>query len=303
MQDPRRFLPSISLLSAFEATARTGSVTQAAKELNLTQGAVSRQIKVLEQQLEADLFQRTRQTLILTLAGEAYVREVRAALRRISNASLALRGNPQGGSLNLAILPTFGTRWLTPRLPQFFDQNPSIKINLITRSSPFEFEHESIDAAIHYGTDDWQGVQAAHLCDEVLLPVCSPALSERCAFTQPRDVRDAPLLHMTSRPDAWEQWFAANGASEDTTHGMLFDQLTTLCEAAMAGLGVALLPEFLFRAELASGRLLKALDRPMAAQASYYLVWPIERASHPPLVAFRRWISQAIQQSVDAADP
>ena len=299
MQTPRRFLPSIALLSAFEATARTGSVTLAAKELNLTQSAVSRQIKTLEQQLEVELFLRNRQTLVLTLAGDAYVRDVREALRRISSASLSLRGNPSGGTLNLATLPTFGTRWLTPRLPLFFDANPDTKINLVSRPVPFDFRDEPIDAAIHYGNDDWHGVEMEFLRSEIVVPVCSRVLNELHAFHRPEDLRTAPLLHMTSRPDAWELWLSANDAPADTTHGMLFDNLATVCEAAIAGLGVALLPEFLFGDELLSGRLVRALNRPMLSQAGYYLVWPMERASHPPLMAFREWLREQFSNSAD----
>jgi LysR family glycine cleavage system transcriptional activator len=290
MQSPRRFLPSISLLAAFEATARTGSVTAAARELNLTQSGVSRQIKALEERLEVELFLRSRQTLKLTLGGDAYVREIREALRKISTASLNLRANPAGGSLNLAILPTFGARWLTPRLPKFLAANPGIKINLMTRLSPFDFRLESIDAAIHYGDEDWSGAEMAHLRSEIVVPVCSSALKRQYRFRKPEDLRSAPLLHMTSRPDAWEQWLSANGAFYEAVHGMLFDQFSALSEAAVAGLGVALLPRFLFEDELAAGKLVLALDRPMQSRSSYYLAWPTDRASHPPLVAFRDWI-------------
>src|SRR6478609_3312214 len=138
MLTSRRFLPSTALLSAFEAVSRTGSVTAAAKELDLTQSAVSRQIKTLEEQLGVELFIRERQTVRLTLAGDGYAREIREALRRISSASLNLRANPYGGTLNLAILPTFGTRWLAPRLGRFLSQNPGVTINLVTRLSPFD---------------------------------------------------------------------------------------------------------------------------------------------------------------------
>ena len=156
VQGPRRFLPSLPLLSAFEAAARTGSITAAAKELSLTQGAVSRQVKALEEQLEVELFHRERQTIRLTVGGDAYAREIRDALRKISNASLNLRANPFGGTLTLAILPTFGTRWLAPRLPKFITGNPGITINLVTRLSQFDFRLEPVDAAIHFGRPEWQ---------------------------------------------------------------------------------------------------------------------------------------------------
>ena len=151
MRSSRRFLPSLSLLSAFEAAARIGSITAAARELSLTQSAVSRQVKELEEQLKVELFHRERQTIRLTVGGEAYAREIRDALRKISSASMNLRANPMGGTLTLSILPTFGTRWLAPRLPKFLSCNPGVTINLVTRLSYFDFRSEPIDAAIHFG--------------------------------------------------------------------------------------------------------------------------------------------------------
>jgi LysR family glycine cleavage system transcriptional activator len=128
MAIPRRFLPSMSLLYAFEGAAGAESFTAAAAELNLTQSAVSRQIRALEDMLGCTLFLRERQTVKLTAAGEAYAGEIREALQHIATATLGLRANPSGGSLNLAILPTFGTRWLAPRLPSFLAENPGITI-------------------------------------------------------------------------------------------------------------------------------------------------------------------------------
>ncbi|MBB4008761.1 LysR family transcriptional regulator [Allorhizobium taibaishanense] len=290
MQSPRRFLPSLQLLSAFEAAARTGSVTAAARELSLTQSAVSRQIKALEEQLGVELFHRERQTIRLTAGGNIYAREIRDALRMISTASLTLKANPFGGTLNLAILPTFGTRWLAPRLPGFLNQHPGITINLVTKLSYFDFRLEPVDAAIHFGLADWQGAEMSLLRSETVVPACSPGLRDTYRFESAHDVRDAPLLHLTTRPDAWERWLRANGAEADQVRGMLFDQFATAAQAAMAGLGVALLPEFLIQEELASGRLVKAIDRPMQSAEAYYLVWPNERGSHPPLQAFRDWI-------------
>jgi LysR family glycine cleavage system transcriptional activator len=290
MQSPRRFLPSLSLLSAFEAAARLGSITAAARELALTQSAVSRQIIALEEQLEVVLFHRERQTIKLTVAGEVYAREIRDALRRISNASLNLRANPFGGTLTLAILPTFGTRWLAPRLPGFLAQHPGITINLLTRLTRFDFEREQVDAAIHFGKEDWPGAEMALLRGETVVPACSPDMRSRLAFVEPADLHKAPLLHLTSRPDAWERWFMVNGVAPQPVHGMLFDQFATAAQAAMSGLGVALLPEFLIEDEIADGKLVPALDLPMHSAESYYLVWPNQRAHHPPLAVFREWI-------------
>ncbi|GGF43732.1 LysR family transcriptional regulator [Aliidongia dinghuensis] len=290
MQTPRRFLPSLSLLSAFEAASRTGSITAAARELALTQSAVSRQIKALEDQLEVELFHRERQTIRLTAAGDIYAREIRDALRKISTASLNLRANPFGGTLNLAILPTFGTRWLAPRLPKFLARNPGITINLVTRLTQFDFRLEAVDAAIHFGPAEWPGGALALLRSETVVPACSPDLRDRFRFETAADIRMAPLLHLTSRPDAWERWLAAHDVPAHAVHGMLFDQFATAAQAAIAGLGVALLPEFLVEEELRSGQLVRALDLPMTSAEAYYLAWPHDRANHPPLIAFREWL-------------
>ena len=290
MLTPRRFLPPTSHLQAFEAAARTGSITTAARELALTQSAVSRQIKALEELLEVELFHRERQTIRLTPGGEAYAREVRDALKKISTASLNLRANPFGGTLNLAVLPTFGARWLAPRLPAFLEQHPGTTVNMITRLSQFDFRQDAMDAAIRHGTGDWPGTQTRLLREEYVVPACSPALLERYRFEAPADIRKAPLLHITTRPDAWEQWLRLHNAPAEQVQGMLFDQFGTVAQVARAGLGVALLPTFLIEEELRTGQLVRALDLPMKNAEAYYLAWPEDRADHPPLVAFRDWI-------------
>jgi len=298
MLPPRRFLPSFSLLSAFEAAARTGSVTAAANELGLTQSAVSRQISALEKQLGVALFLRERQTIRLTLAGDAYAREVREALRRISNASLNLRANPAGGTLNLAILPFFGTRWLTPRIGKFLDQHPGMVVNLITRLEPFDFRFDTLDAAIHFGQARWPGAALSFLMDEQTVPACSPEFKARHLLQVPADLLHAPLLHLSTRPDAWELWLRQNNVPFETVHGMLFDQFTTMVEAARSGLGAALLPRFLIERELEEGQLVLAADAEPMPTGQYYLAYLPDRASYPPLAAFRDWIAREIRSDM-----
>ncbi len=290
MRAPRRFLPSLPLLAAFEAAARTGSVTRAAEELSLTQSAVSRQIRALEDQVGVALFHRAKQTIRLTAGGAAYAREVREALAKISAASLTLRANPMGGTLTLATLPTFGARWLLPRLPSFLAAWPGITVNLITRSEPFDFTGSGMDAALHFGTADWPGAHMLPLMGESVIPVCSPDLRAHTGFATAADLRRAPLLHLTSRPDAWEVWLRHHGVDATQVQGMLLDQFTALASAAQAGLGIALLPEFLFVAELAEGRLVPAIQLPLRSEGAYHLCWPPDRADHPPLIAFRDWL-------------
>lgn len=294
MLPPRRFLPSLSLLSAFEAAARTGSVTAAALELGLTQSAVSRQIAALEKQIGVALFLRERQTIRLTIAGDTYAREVREALRRISSASLNLRANPAGGTLNLAILPFFGSRWLAPRLPRFITAYPGMTVNLITRLEPFEFRFDTLDAAIHFGEARWPGAVLTFLMQEEVVPVGSPELIRRLEISSPEILLQAPLLHLNTRPDAWETWLRARNVVFEALHGMLFDQFLTMVEAAAAGLGIALLPKFLIARELQAGQLVPAVNHGELRSGNYFLACPPERASYPPLAAFREWMLSEI---------
>lgn len=285
----------MSLLCAFEAAARHQSFTAAAAELHLTQSAVSRQIRALEDRLGAELFVRERQTVRLTAAGQAYAQEIRGSLMRIANATLSFRTNPQGGQLNLAILPTFGTRWLAPRLPQFFSAQPGITINLTTRLSQFDFQLEAVDAAIHFGQPHWPGAELEFLMSETVVPACSPQMWQQHQFAQPQDLMKAPLLHLTSRPDAWRRWFEHQGCRVSETPGMLLDQFATAAQAATAGVGIALLPKFLITRELANGDLVHALPGypEMESAERYYLAWPSNRTDYPPLQVFRDWLKEA----------
>ena len=295
MLPPRRFLPSFSLLAAFEAAARTGSVTAAANELGLTQSAVSRQIAALEKQLGVPLFRRERQTIRLTLAGDGYAREIREALRRISNASLNLRAHPLGGTINLAVLPLFGARWLAPRLGQFLAQNPGIAVNLISRLEPFDFRFDSIDAAIHFGEGQWPGAELTFLMNEQTVAVCSNDFRQRFGLERPSDLLNAPLLHLNSRPDAWENWFTKEGVIFGNLHGMLFDQFMTIMEAAASGMGAALLPAFLIAPELESKRLVRVVDVAEQDTGNYYLANPVEREGYPPFATFKAWLAEEAQ--------
>lgn len=288
----RRFLPPVHVLCAFESAARHQSFTAAAAELSLTQSAVSRQVRALEEQVGSELFVRERQTVRLTTAGEAYAEEVRAVLRRLAAATLGFRANPQGGTLNLAILPTFGTRWLAPRLPAFMAMHPGVTLNLTTRLAPFDFQSDQVDAAIHFGQPDWPRARLDFLMQETVVPACSRALMKTHRFSKPQHLLKAPLLHLESRPDAWRRWFSAMGVAAGGVPGMVVDQFAVATQAAIAGLGVALLPRFLIDSELTRGDLVVPIDLPMESEEKYYLASPATRDNYPPLQAFRRWIRQ-----------
>lgn len=281
----RRFLPSTAALQAFEAAARHNSATLAAAELSLTQGAVSRQIKALEDQLGVSLMQRQGRGLVLTRAGATYAAEVRAILAHLSKATVALRTNPDGGTLNLAILPAFGMHWLAPRLPEFGRAHPEVTVNLSTRLAPFDFATHPFDAAIHFGREDWHGAHHMALAPETVLAVCAPSL-------QARPIPDQTLLHLETRPRGWARWLTAQGLEPPTDPGMQFDQFSTMAQAAVHGMGVALLPTFVAEPYLSAGTLVLAAPDRQDSIGAYYLVWPKTKAETGALTLFRDWIAK-----------
>ncbi len=289
---PRRFLPSVSLLFAFEAVLKTGSTAAAARELNLTQSTVSRLLQNLEQQLGRPLFERYRQKLTPTQAALAYGKDITRALDLIQRASMEFTTNPGGGTLSLAILPAFGTRWLAPRLGTFLTAHPGITVNLATRLKRFNFTAESFDAAIHFGADDWRDAGHMKLFDERLTACIAPEVLASHPIRQIEDVSEFPLLQLETRPSAWKIWFEAQSASAPAAKGMLFDQFATMTQAAISGLGIALLPDYLADVEVSAGRLMPVLKRSVAGSGAYWLVWPASRADYPPLEAFRSWLKR-----------
>ncbi|WP_103333039.1 LysR family transcriptional regulator [Pseudotabrizicola formosa] len=293
MIGPRRLLPSMPSLLALEAVDRLGTASAAAAELSLTQGAVSRALQGLEGQLGVALFIRERQRLRLTPAAQDYVRHVRVHLTALSQASLRLRANPGGGGLSLAILPAFGVQWLAPRLPDFARRHAGVTVNLSTRLRPFDFATEGFDAAIHFGRADWPGAEHLLLFDEEVMPVCaSSVVAEPVAAVEA--LLALPLLQLESRPGAWGRYLAQQGVPGQRPVGMVFDQFATMTQAAIHGMGVALLPLFLIGDALQTGALVPAWTARGHGLGSYYLVWPRDVPPRPPLIAFRDWIAGQI---------
>ncbi|WP_439397480.1 LysR family transcriptional regulator [Bradyrhizobium sp. PMVTL-01] len=294
MLAPRRLIPSVSLLLAFEGVARTGTIAATAEELSLTQSAVSKQIQALEEQLGVPLFVREKKRLKLTYAGSEYAGEIRDALNRIAQASVSLKATPGAGTLKLAILPTFGMRWLAPRLGAFAALHPEVTVHLATRIQSFDFATDKFDAAIHFGEANWPGADHMKLMTETVVPVCSPDFRRERAVRDAHDLLRQPLLHLQSRPHAWENWFEVNGVSAPDLTGMVFDQFGAMAQAAIHGVGLALMPEFLIASEIREGRLVRATSVPIKSIGAYYLVWPKFKAQHPPTVKFRDWLSSLV---------
>lgn len=293
MKLSRRLIPDIATLQAFECAARHGSFTQAAHELNLTQSAVSRQIKDLESQLGVLLFERIRQRILLSDAGQKFLPEVRRLLNQTEDTMLRAMASAQStSSFSVATLPTFGTRWLMPRLPDFIAHHPGIALNVASRSGVFDFEEHPFDLAIHYGQPVWAHATCTYLCSEIIVPVASPAFLQNRQPDQPHQLEDEPLLHLATRPKMWAQWFESCGVEAKSAYrGHRFDQFSMVIGAALAGLGYALLPLYLIEQELQDGRLRMLFDQPMRTENDYYLVVPEGKMENPLTQTFCQWIA------------
>lgn len=285
-------LPSLAALRTFEAAARHLSFTKAAAELNLTQSAVSRHIRGMEDYLGVLLFERVKQRLLLTDAGRSYVEEIRSSLARMQDATINLVAHQgKGGMLTVATPPAFCVKWLIPRLQDFNKTRPDILINLVTHAKPFNFEIEKVEAAIHYGSDDWPGVLADPLIGEDLVVVCSPSYLARHHIRSPQDLSNLTLLQSTRRPDTWREWLEAKSAdSVNAFAGLRFDAFYLITQAAVAGLGVALLPRLLVADELDNGLLALAIDEQFTSRNAYCLVYPEAKRADQRLQAFRGWL-------------
>jgi LysR family glycine cleavage system transcriptional activator len=285
-------MPDLTTLQSFESAARHGSFTRAAVELNLTQSAVSRQIKELESQLGVLLFERVRQRAILSDAGKRLLPEARRLLHQTEEMMMrAAAGADATATLSVATLPTFGSRWLTPRLPAFLSANPGAILDISSRSEPFDFEQESFDLAIHYGQPIWARATCTFLCGEVVVPVASPRLLRAMPAFEPVELAGKPLLHLATRPRLWPKWFETSGIDAAPSYrGNRFDQLSMIIEASVAAMGFALLPLYLIEEELDSGVLQIVFDRPMPTENSYYVVTPDGKREHALGLSFTDWL-------------
>ena len=292
----RRRIPGLELLAAFETAARHQSFTRAAEELSLTQSAVCRQIAALEDYLGVRLFNRIKKRVTLSEAGQLYAKQVRESLKRIEHDTLSLMAHRgSGGVVELAVIPTFATRWLIPRLVSFHEENPSITLDLTTRAEPFMFTDTPFDAAIHFGDPIWPGAIIEYLFGEEIVPVCSPSLLKGRVQITPDELSRLPLLHQSARPDAWREWFDVAGLSHvNAMGGARYELFSMLVQAAKVGLGVTLVPRFFVVNEVQSGKLVIPCPQVLRSQRGYYLVYPENKVGSPSLQVFRRWLlSQA----------
>lgn len=286
-------LPSLSGLRAFEAAARHLSVTLAAGELNVTPGAVSLQIRELEQSLGVQLFERRPRQIRLTENGEGYFKAMRSAFRMMREATDELLARAKSPTtLAISCTPTFAAQWLVPRLPKFEERLPGADIRISASNRLVDFARDGVDIAIRHGFGRYEGLVSERLLDDDLMPVIAPALKEKIPLDAPADLAGHVLIHDVHRQD-WRLWLEAMGVSGiDVQRGPVFTDSNGAIEAAKAGDGVALARLSLVAREVQERRLIAPFPRGVATGLAYYIVYPPGALDRPAVAALRQWLTE-----------
>jgi LysR family glycine cleavage system transcriptional activator len=289
-------LPSLNGLKAFECAARHMSFTRAAAELNVTQTAVSHQIRRLEDELGVRLFLRLKERLELTGPGQAYLHGVSLAFAQLRFSTEQLRAGADAPALTLSTLASFASKWLLPRLGAFREAHPGIDIRVGASTDLVDFAAGGADAAIRYGSGDWPGLRCDRLMDDEIFPVCSPALlAGRDPLTQPGGLARHTLLQVGGMTgDDWPLWLAAAGLPADlagrSCERLDFDLALLAVQAAVDGLGVCIGRRAYVEDDLRAGRLVAPFATRVATGRGFYLVSPPERADSGAVTALRDWL-------------
>ncbi|MEO1014700.1 MAG: transcriptional regulator GcvA [Pseudomonadota bacterium] len=301
-------MPPLNALRAFEAAARHLSFTKAAEELRVTPGAVSQQIKTLEEFIDARVFRRTRRALFLTDNAQNALPALREAFDKLDEASRALAAPGDAKRLNVSVAPSIAAKWLVPRLDHFQERHPEFEVWVSADMNLVDFAADDVDLAIRYGPGGYDGLVSELLMEETILAVCSPRLlSADAPLTTPQDLARFTLLHDGS-PDkddsapTWPMWLKAAGVGNvDGTRGPKFNQSSLVIEAAVAGRGVALAKSALALADLEAGRLVAPFDRTTPSRFAYYVVHPASKARVKAVQALKAWLAAEAADTVDSA--
>jgi len=296
MEQLRRKLPPTNALVVFEAAARLLNFTHAAKELSVTQAAVSRQIALLEDNLGVALFRRLHRSLELTREGEQLRRAVTMGLEHIANAAVDIRRARKPGEVTLSTSVSFASYWLIERLAKFRALHPDVELRLVASAPVRDLASAGIDIAVRYGRGDWPGATAEHLFDNEVWPVCSPAYLGGRALKEPRDLLHETLLHLDQYDRnwvTWPAWFEAFGVSGETTKpGDTYDHYLMLIQAALRGQGVALCGGRLAEDFVARGTLVRPLPHALGSERSFYLIYPRDVPLSRGARMVRDWLTE-----------
>ena len=290
-----RRLPPLNSLKSFEAAGRLLSFTAAANELNVTQAAVSHQIKVIEDYLGVSLFDRYPRRLALTEQGKALLPEVIEAFDLVSNAVASINREQFSNALSVRLAPSFAAKWLSPRLKYFWLQYPEIDLRLYHTHSAVDFEREEIDIAVTYGKGKWPGVVSDKLLSLDFSPVCSPSfMTNDKPLTDLGNLRYYALLHDADY-ECWDDWLKLAGVNDiNAKRGTVIDDTNVLIQAAIDGQGIALGSSTFVEDLLESGRLVKPFDVTLVNEFAYFVVYPEAHLKNPAVLAFRDWLLSLI---------
>lgn len=304
-------LPPLNALKVFESAARHLSFTKAADELHVTPGAVSQQIKTLEDYIGGRLFRRTKRALLLTDAAQASLPILREAFDKLEEASRILSARGDSRRLTVSVAPSLAAKWLVPRLDRFHERQPEIEVWISADMEVVDFAVDDVDLAIRYGCGRYPGLEVELLMEESILPVCSPRLLQGPhPIRTPHDLAHHPLLH-DGGPDQddatstnWAMWLKAAGVSGvDGKRGAKFNQSSLVIEAAVAGKGVALAKSTIALADLEAGRLVAPFDLTTPSSFSYYIVHPASKARSAAVKAFKKWLREEAEATTAPSRP
>ncbi|RWA61532.1 transcriptional regulator GcvA [Mesorhizobium sp.] len=306
-----RLLPGTRALRTFEAAARHLNFTRAADELGLTPAAVSHQIKEIEDQLDLVLFTRTSRTIRLTEAGNVLFEASIDALDLLGRAVTRARKMTRGTALlKITLDAQFATKWLMRRVDDFRRQRPGIELRFDIASKLRDFDRDDVDVGIRFGAGKYPGLCADRLFENVIIPVCSPALLRAGPpLTEPRDLFHHTLAHIEwSRQGItwpnWRMWMAAAGVDDfDDSRTIVFDTSTDVVQAALDGVAVALADFAMVANDLSEGRLIRPFELgiKVAPEFAYFLVYPEAVKDDARIVAFREWLLDEVAKDADAA--
>lgn len=290
-----RQLPTLRALQVFDAVARHRGMARAAEALGLTHGAVSQQLRQLEDLLGVRLLHRSPRGAELTEVGRRYHAQVSADLLRLENHTLeAMSQRPDGQRLIVGAVPVLADRWLLPRLPRFIARHPGCSLHLQVFPTQLLLQEPPYDVGLQYDDAPWPGAASRPLMAERCIVVCTPDHAQRQALAR-GDFRQAPLLQLSSRLAAWDEWFDQAGIAwrpPRGTDGHRFDLFSMLVEAVLAGLGVGLVPDYAVARELQSGQLVQAHATRSHGHRGYSLFAAPQRAVTPLAQAFMAWLDE-----------
>lgn len=289
----KRHMPPLNHLRALEAAVRLESFTKAAEELHVTQGAISRHVRALEEYLGFELVERVNNNLIIPPECQKFARALTQAFDGINKASKELKEARRRTILIVRAYTNFVLRWLVPRLPEFQKLNPEIEIRISAGGTDIDFEDDDVDLAVRYGLGQWSDAHSDLLFGDELLPVCSPLVAQSSRFLQPEDLLQATLYHSYHRREEWPRWLKqTTGKALLPERSVYLEDQAVAHECVLAGMGVGLAQRHFIEHDVRAGRLVVLFDLPLRNPEGYYLLVAPDRMHSPSIATFRTWLLQ-----------